>query len=897
MWVRLLGSVEAEADGTAVAVPGLRPKAVLAALALRSGTAMSVDELVTAVWGDTAPATATTTLQSHISRLRRILGTRDAIIARQPGYQLNLGPEPSDAHVAERLVGEAAEAGDPEGLRRAVALWRGRPLADLTHLTWFAGHARRFEDLLLRARNALVDARLARGEHAALLPELEEMSRRHPFHEQTHAQLILALYRAGRQGDALAAYRRLRDTLGDELGVDPSPPLRDLEAAILRHDETLDNAPPPPRPTIAMVPPAPAGFSGRTAGMSLMDTARQLAVVWGPAGVGKTSLALHWAHRAASRFPDGQLYVDLRGFDPALPPLRPAEVIRGFLDALGVPPQRIPGTTEVQIGLYRGLLAGRRMLVVLDNAADSAQIRPLLPAAPGCLTVVTSRRPLTPLVAAQGGDAIALDLFTTDEAREMLTARLGAAQVAADPAATEAVIARCARLPLALAVVAARAAARPSFPLATFAAELSTPDVLDALDGGDPAVDARAAFSWSYRELNADTARLFRLLSAHPGPDVTVPAAASLVALTAARTGQLLAELVDAQLLTERAPGRYSCHDLLRAYAKERAEPQEWRAALRRVLDHYLHSAHGAAARLPSMVRVPVVLEPPADGVQAEDHLGTEWFAAEHVVLVAAIEHAVSTGFPTAAWQLAHALGTYQNLVGDWAGSSATHQRVLDVVTDPLGRGLAEDGVAFGHFRCDRFDEADKHFRRALDHFTAAGSAEGQIVVHRRLTNLWLERNDPDRALDHAWRAHALVADSDDPVGVARALNHVGWCLTLRGDHAGALDRCLDALAVMRRAGDHFGMANTLDTIGHARLRLGQAREAITCYRRAYVLLRKLGDRFPQADVLLHLGDAYETTGEADKAREAWQEALDILTELDHSLADRVRDKLRVHAG
>ena len=678
MRVRLLGPVEVDTDGTAVPVPGLRRKAVLAALALRGGAAMSVDELVTVVWGDTAPATAATTLQSHVSRLRGMLGARDTIVARRPGYQLNLGPEPSDVQVAERLVGEAARTGDPAGLRTAVALWRGRPLADLTHLDWFAGHVRRLDDLLLRARHALVEARLVLGEHVELIPELEEMSRRQPFHEQTHAQLMLALYRAGRQTDALSVYRRLRDALGDELGVDPSPPLRDLEAAILRHDETLDRvAPPTPRTTLAMVPPAPAGFTGRTAEMGLLDTARQVAVVCGPAGVGKTSLALHWAHRSAPRFPDGQLYVDLRGFDPDRPPLRPAEVVPGFLDALGVPPHRLPATVDGQIGLYRGLLADRRMLVVLDNAADSAQVRPLLPGSPECRTVVTSRHPLTPLVAAQGGTTVPLDLFTVDEARDLLTQRLGAARVAADPAATEAVIARCARLPLALAIVAARAATRPSFPLATFAAELS------------------------------------------------------------------------------------------------------------------------------SSVRVPVVPEPPADGVLPEDDPGPGWFAAESAVLVAAIERAAAHGFPTHTWQLAHALGAYQNMRGDWEGMSATHRRALDVAVEPVGRGLAEEAIAFGHFRAERFDAADIHFRRALVHFAVAGSAEGQLLAHRRLTNLWLERGDPDRALDHGRRAQALVAGGGDPVQAARVQNHVGWCLVMRGDHAEALGLCRGgagrAAAVRRR--------------------------------------------------------------------------------------------------
>ncbi|MER7282125.1 hypothetical protein ABT369_47620 [Dactylosporangium sp. NPDC000244] len=280
--------------------------------------------------------------------------------------------------------------------------------------------------------------------------------------------------------------------------------------------------------------------------------------------------------------------------------------------------------------------------------------------------------------------------------------------------------------------MAARAAARPSFPLAVFAAELSTPDVLDALyslGGGDPVLDPRAVFSWSYRKLGADAARLFRLLSVHPGLDVTVPAAASLAALPRARTARLLAELADAQLLTERAPGRYTGHCLLRAYAAERAERC---AALGRVLGHYLHSALGAASRLPTFVRVPIVPAPPAEGVLVEERLGAEWFAAEREVLLAAIERAA--GFPAVAWQLAHALGVYQNLLGDWAGRAATHRRALEVATDPLGLGVAEDGIAFEHFRCDRFDEAETHFRRALDHFAAAGSVEG---MHPPPTAAW----------------------------------------------------------------------------------------------------------------------------------------------------------------
>ena len=496
--VRLLGPVDVVVGGAVRPVRGLRRKAVLAVLALHGGGIVSTDRLADVVWDGATPQRAVNALQTHVSYLRQVLGNKAAIVARPPGYLLDLGDGVTDVQAAERLIREGMQPGDlasrARQLQAALALWRGRPLMDVAGLAWLEEQAGRLDQLWLQASRALIEVRLALGEHAQLLAELERLSTDHPFDEQIHAQLMLALYRAGRQADALAAYQRLRCALSDEVGIDPSQPSRDLHAAILRQDEALDLSPPaimaPPAvagaPVPAQLPSAVTGFAGRgdelarldavVAGAAGADPASPAAVVIsavsGTAGVGKTALAVHWAHRVAARFPDGQLYVNLRGFDPSGQALDPAEAVRGFLDAFGVPAGRIPAGLPAQSGLYRSLLAGKRVLVVLDNARDAGQVRPLLPGSPGSLAIVTSRNQLTSLVATEGACPLTLDLLTTAEARDLLARRLGTGRVAAEPSAVDDIITRCARLPLALAVTAARAATQPDFPLTALAAEL-----------------------------------------------------------------------------------------------------------------------------------------------------------------------------------------------------------------------------------------------------------------------------------------------------------------------------------------------------------------------------------------------------------------------------------------
>jgi DNA-binding SARP family transcriptional activator len=441
MQVRLLGPVDVVVAGEPRPVSGLRRKAVLAALALHRGEVVSTGRLVDLVWGESAPPSAGTTLQNHVSYLRRVLDSKTAIRARPPGYILELGEDGTDVQLAERLLRQGRESADPvraaRYLQAALDLWRGLPLADLAGLSWLEEQAAHLDLLCLQVKRAWFEARLAAGEHAALVPDLEKLVVGRPLDEQLQAQLMLAQYRSGQQADALVSYHRLRRALDEELGIYPSQALRHLEAAILRQDPALDAPAPaaaltltapglPGGPAPAQLPAAVPVFAGRGAELASLyallpasaegGPARPAAVVisalLGTAGVGKTTLAVHWAHRVSARFPDGQLYVNLQGFDPGGAALEASEALRAFLEAFGMPAARIPADLPARAGLYRSLLAGQRVLVVLDNARDVEQVRPLLPGSPGCLAIVTSRNHLTSLVASEGAYPVILDLLS-----------------------------------------------------------------------------------------------------------------------------------------------------------------------------------------------------------------------------------------------------------------------------------------------------------------------------------------------------------------------------------------------------------------------------------------------------------------------------------------------------
>jgi tetratricopeptide (TPR) repeat protein/transcriptional regulator with XRE-family HTH domain len=633
------------------------------------------------------------------------------------------------------------------------------------------------------------------------------------------------------------------------------------------------------------------------------DGAVPIAAISGTAGVGKTALAVHWAHRAVAQFPDGQLYVNLRGFDPSGVPMAPAEAIRDFLDAFRVPPEQIPVSLAAQASLFRSLLAGKRILVILDNARDAEQVRPLLPGSPACAVIVTSRSQLTSLVAAEGAHPIALDLLTSAEARQLLEGRLGKEGMPAQSQAVGDVIELCARLPLALAVVTARVAVESARPLSALAAELRDVRVrLDALDAGDESTSLRTVFSWSYLSLSSQAARLFRLIGEHPGPDIAGPAAASLAGIGRDQAHVALTELTRANLLVEYTPGRFTCHDLLRAYAAERADAEdsapERRAAIHRVLDHYLRTAHAAYSRM-SEPGVGMALGPAQPGVEPEDIADFEramaWLEAERVTLLAAISHAAEAGFDVHAWQLAAALPTFLDRRGYWHDHAAI-QRIALASTRRLGDRAGQAYVLryLGHAmtRLGAYEEAGTHYRHALDLYTQLGDHDGQARIHLGLAALFEQQGRYGEALSHCQQSLELYEAAGNQARRASMLNNIGWCHARLRDYRSALECCRQAVDLQRANGDWQGEAFAWDTIGYSCHQLGSHSEAIASYEQALALFRKDSDPFTEAQIRVHLGDVHRAAGDPGCARTAWRQALAILESIHHPDALEVRAKL-----
>ena len=706
MEFRLLGEVQVFAAGRILDVGTPRQQAVLAALAVDAGRPVPIETLVDRVWGDEPPAEARNVLYSHLSRIRQLFkqatdlgdGTAVRLERRHAGYVLSIDPDLVDLHRFRRLADQGRDpsrtnAERASALAEALGLWRGAPATALPG-EWVANvreswHRRRLDAAVHWARAEL---RLGRAE--VVIKTLPDLITEYPLAEPLECMLMEGLHAACRDAEAIDRYATVRERLAEALGADPGPDLRALYEAILR-GELL----PAPRPdqsvaaarsvaAPAQLPPDVYGFTGREAQLRQLNALLAMAspapdapgtvvivAIDGMAGVGKTALAVHWAHQVAPHFADGQLYVNLRGFDPSRSPVTPDEAVRGFLDALDVPPERIPTTLDAQVGLYRSLLAGRRVLVLLDNTSDAEQVRPLLPGALGCMVVATSRNLLAGLVTTAGAYPMTLDLPTVGEARELLEHRLGAARVAAESSAVDEIVAMCARLPLALAIVATRAATQPSLALGVLAADLrEAKGGLAEFTDPDLASDVRSVFSWSYRQLSPAAARVFRLLGLHPGPDIGTPAAASLAGQPVAEVRPLLAELARAHLL-ERTAGRCALHDLLRAYATELAltldTDLQRAAALHRALSHYVHSAY-VADRLLNPHRDDPVTPPPIPAGVIPEHAVDQgqalaWFVAEHRVLLAMIRQANDD---TLSWQLPWTLNRFFAYHGHWTTRS-----------------------------------------------------------------------------------------------------------------------------------------------------------------------------------------------------------------------------------
>jgi DNA-binding SARP family transcriptional activator len=933
----LLGPVRAWRGEVEVDLGPPQQRAVLAVLLVHDGAQVTAEGLIDGVWGDRAPASAVHVIRQYVHRLRAALGREGPGHIRSVGggYALDVDAQLCDLTRFNRLVAEARQArvdGDP-GLAagryaEGLALWSGPALAGVPG-PYAAAQRSRLDELRLSAQEEHLATVVDLGRYDQAATELSALAAAHPLRERLRELQMLALYGAGRQAEALEAFQDTRLLLREELGVDPGPGLRAIHQRILVMDPALLNPAPPPAPAEPAEPAAPvpaqlpaevAHFTGRAEHFEALTDLAGLAgatvvvtAIGGTAGIGKTALAVHWAHRQAGLFPDGALYVNLRGFDPAGSPVEPAAAVRGFLDALGVASRRIPAGLEAQAGLYRSLLSGKRMLVVLDNARDADQVRPLLPGAPGTLVLVTSRDQLAGLVALDGAHSLTLDLLAPREARDLLARRLGAARVEAEPDAVEELIELCARLPLALNITAARAAARPSFPLAVFAAELrEARDRLSALDAGVPAASVRPVFSWSYQTLGEAAARMFRLLGIHPGPDITAAAAASLAAVDRDRARAALDELTRAHLLIEHVPGRYTFHDLLRIYATEQAHThdaaEERDQAMRRALDHYVHTAYHASQIFnsygsPGLSPLPepesgVVPEAPTDYQQAWD-----WCTAEYEVLLAAFPHAAAHGFDIHVCRLAGAVASFLYRHGHWHDYRATQTAALaaaDRLGDPAEQAHAHRHLAQAHLFAERYPQAQSHVESAAELYRQIGDPIGQARSHH-LAGMVLNRQGRYReSLDHVKQALSAYREAGDRLGQAGILNAIGWVYSELGDHQQALTYCQDALAHYHEALDlDRGVFNESleagiwDSLGHAHHHLGHHKQAVECYRHALDLFRAARNRYEQAGTLSRLGDTHLSIGDQDAARDDWEQARVILEDLQHSQAEDVRRKLK----
>jgi tetratricopeptide (TPR) repeat protein len=654
------------------------------------------------------------------------------------------------------------------------------------------------------------------------------------------------------------------------------------------------------------LPASPTGFAGRRQPLAwLADAARHgPALICGPAGVGKTALAVHWAYGQAERFPDGRLYVNLRGFDPVQAPLDPADVLRDFLVALGVPSGQISPGQDGRATQLRAALADRRVLLVLDNAADAGQVRPLLPGGGGSRALVTSRHQLAVLIAGSGARALLLDPLSDAEAWTLLAGRLGQDLLNRESAAAHLVIEHCHRLPFALTVVAARIASEPSATLAKLAEQVGAgaPTArLDALSVGDHAVDVRAVLSWSITRLAPTAARLLRLMSAHPGPDIGIDGVAILLDGPLADARAAIGDLLRYHLAVEPRPGRYELHDLTRAYAAEqsdRYDGAELPAVRARLVDHYLSTAH-AAATLVFTHRDPIELPampnlgrstPFASRSEALD-----WFDAEYPVLSAALDLAVAERLDDHVEPLAWSLVAYCALHGKWRDVIRGHQASLAVAQrrgDVASAGRSHLAIAVNEVHLGEFHRADHHFQAALTAFEDVGDTVGMGHVYSNRARGAGARSAHAEALTFAEAAYDRYVASGNERFIARGLSGLGWYHAAVGDVTAAVRCCTEALQLLTATGDRDGVAATWDSLGYARHHAGDFDKAVESYTRSLHMHVEDGDRYNQSVVLTHRGDTHLAAGDAVRAGQDWRRALSILEDLDHADAPDVRARL-----
>ena len=908
MEYRILGPVAVWVDGAELYIGGPRECRALAALLLGADHPVGIPRLVEVLWGENPPRTAAAQVRNTIAALRRHLvrgtGLRPPVTRSGGGFVLKLGEDTLDARDFDRRVGLArvliddgkfADAAD--ALRAALEMWRGPALGGMGGPVLDA-EAHRLDEQRLACLQRRIEVDIALGRYDQLVGELAALVREHPLREHLAALQMSTLYHAGRRQDALDVFSETRVRLADHAGLDPGPELIRLQQAILRGDAvpppTLTASPPAPDddarggPVPAQLPPAVADFTGRGDQLAELDRlctgpdpAAVLVTICGPPGVGKTALAVRWAHAARDRYPDGQLFLDLHGYAQA-PPMRPVDALGPLLRGVGVPPEAIPPDPAEATALFRTTVSDRRVLLVLDNARDAGQVRSLLPGGTGCLVVVTSRDRLSGLVARDGARRLTLDVLAPAESLALLRRTVPGDRVAAEPAAAADLAAACGHLPLALRIVAANLSDRPQRSIAGYVAELRTAPGLTALEvDGDDDASTRAAFRLSYQALEEPVRRVFRLLALAPGPDIGLPAATALAAVP--HCERLLGTLTAAHLL-RRVEMRYTWHDLIRRYADELLrsdEPEADRAAAtQRLLGFYLSTVDNAVTLLsPQFVRLPLPAFDATGLTFTTNGDALTWLEHERANLVAAVRHASQHGPAPAAWLLADRLRGYfwiSRHMADWLATAEAGLAAATAHADQRAQAAAHLSLGIAHRTLSRHDRSTEHLHGALALSREVGWAECEASALGSLGIAFAEVGNNRAAIEQFTAALELNRRLGRHAGEAVVLANLGNLRLELGDLRSAARDLTNALALHRAARSPGGEAITVATRGVVRLYLGRLDGAEDDLNRSRALHDEIADRYGQPFALAGLATLYCVTGRPAEAAEAGRTALDI---------------------
>ncbi|MGW6931290.1 BTAD domain-containing putative transcriptional regulator [Lentzea sp. NPDC054927] len=882
---RVLGPLEVLLDGEPVTVPAGRGRVLLATLLLRPNRFVSVDELIERVWDGEPPTAdrAHKTLHMVVTRLRKSLGAANRVRTSSRGYQVEIGQDELDLLRFRALAGS-------NDLAAATALWRGPVLGNVKSDVLHRDDVPPLLDERLAVLERRIDADLGRGHAAALVAELRSLIADHPLRESFWRQLMLALYRSGQQAKALAAYQEIRERLVDELGVDPGPALRDLHERILRADVGHVDRRAVPR----QLPAGVHNFVGRVEELSLLGRANGITVLHGAGGVGKTTLALRWSHEVRQDFPDGDLYVDLRGFDREAEPVDPFQAAESLLLSLGV--QDVLSTEEARFALLRTELAGRRMLLVLDNAATSNQVLPILPGSASVRVLITSRNQLRPLIVRFGATSVALRQLDDDEAHALLAAVLGAERLDAEPEAVREIVEQCGGLPLALRVFAERVARFRETPLHEFAAELRT-ERLDALTDFED-VDVRAVFSWSYRALDDEAARMFRLLSVHPGADLDVGAAAALAGVTVAQARRLLERLVADHLVQTRSPGRYDLHDLLRAYATELCGDDE--TAELRLTEWYVHTLEKAVQlhgydQAMSAGEVSTGVVPQEFSTRFE---ALAWCHGEWANLRAVMDMAIVRGWDLLAQMIPVHLRTHYVIERTRDRELLSMFEAVQDLGPPQARGVLKVKLASTYVNVKRFEDALRGFEAGLPLVREAGDKVTEQAGLNNMSVAYLSLGRAEESLDCVRRSIALSVEAgalhSEHIG---RVNLVGTLNNLRR-YAESLVEGDRMRALLHRTGDEYMAARLNSLIAVALVGLGRLDEALALFEHCLEELERFTDVRSRIAVLDEdLGPLLFRLGRHDDALRAWEQGLELARAAGNDRAQWLEAKLALVRG